>query len=589
VALFGETGVGKSTLINGISNYCSFESLEDAVKADGFFPIPSTFTTTDPQTKKQIIISSESQIPASTHIKKVGESVTEYPNEYAFLHTDTNTVINFIDTPGLLDTSDVGTSTHDTDKQHVDNILKLLSAYEEIHAILILMKANVSRLSDALQYTLTEIFKRLDKSACNNVIFIFTNAASTQFKTEKTQPLLHRFLKEKKLSIPLPPEKPTIHCFENYTVQYLAECKNKIPHDEDDVQDVQRHWKRSVKSTKEMLSYISSLEPHSLAVIKSIYDATSMVSTTSKLLLDTMMCIFKDVNEMEEQQNEAERMKDEVKRNSTDFVIEKFNNLWQSKKTLLVSIPLDHIRVVCESSRCAKVGEGHTIYPRICHVHKCNDMASKINAVLSDIQCRRMWEETCKICGCNSHEHRFRYTETKVILLSVYQPDRSVIDKIVNSDDALKVINEGISQLYNRVKQCKDEAQQMMEICAKLNAFAQQNALFTADDELMKCLENARQTYAKLADTSINAKDLSEINSQYEQHFRRAMNSNYCVEHVPKLVEQLYKLPMRGQDIKDVVDTEEKVRLRLIEEAKKSKQNFIIKGTGSAISFVSEK
>jgi len=107
-----------------------------------------------------------------------------------------------------LDTGDVGTSAHDKDKEHVDNIIKLLSAYQSIYAIFILIKANQNRLSEAFRYTLTEIFKRLDKSVCNNVIFIFTNAKSSNFKTNLAQGVLSRFLKEKEIPIVLPPAKP---------------------------------------------------------------------------------------------------------------------------------------------------------------------------------------------------------------------------------------------------------------------------------------------------------------------------------------------------------------------------------------------
>jgi len=54
----------------------------------------------------------------------------------------------------------------------------------------------------------------------------------------------------------------------------------------------------------------------------------------------------------------------------------------------------------------------------------------------------------------------------------------------------------------------------MIEICARLNAFVHQNASLEAsstDDELLKCLENQRQTYAKSNDTSTEAADLEKI------------------------------------------------------------------------------
>jgi len=303
VLLIGESGVGKSTWINAFGNYCSFGSLEEAAKAGGLFPIPSTVT--DPQTRKQITICTEGKLQSP---KQITTAVTRKPKEYVFRHVNTNTVINLIDTPGLLDAD---TSTHDTYKEHVDNILNVLLAYQEIHAIFILIKANVTRLTDVFQYTLTAIFKRLDKSACNNVIFIFTHAASANFKIDKTQSVLMQFLKENSLPIALPPEKPTSYCFENDTVKYLAVCKNNISHDEDDEEDAQRSWRRSVASTNELLYYLCSLKPHSLTVMMSINDATHMVSVVSKLALDIMMRIFRDMNELNEK-NGKKKLKEDL-------------------------------------------------------------------------------------------------------------------------------------------------------------------------------------------------------------------------------------------------------------------------------------
>jgi len=77
VLLIGETGVGKSTWINAFANYCVFDSLEDAVQAGGFFPIPCTFPVTDPQTNEQITILSEGKLLTETQTAKIGDSDTQ--------------------------------------------------------------------------------------------------------------------------------------------------------------------------------------------------------------------------------------------------------------------------------------------------------------------------------------------------------------------------------------------------------------------------------------------------------------------------------------------------------------------------------
>jgi len=206
VLLISGSGVGKSTFINALANYCSYETLDEAQKAGGKFPISCDFQIIHPDTNALISISSENNgFAPVTDAARAGESVTEIPNEYVFQYEGTK--ITVIDTPGLLDTKDIGKFTHDTDKKHVKDILRLLSSYKRIHAICILLKANETRLSESFLYTLSEILRRLDKIASNNVIFIFTYAASVNFKPATIQLILQKFLTENELPIPLPPNK----------------------------------------------------------------------------------------------------------------------------------------------------------------------------------------------------------------------------------------------------------------------------------------------------------------------------------------------------------------------------------------------
>jgi len=503
-----------------------------------------------------------------TEITNAGESVTQSPKEYVFLHADTNTVINLIDTPGLLDTSDVGTSSHETDKQHVDNILKLLSAYQEIHAIFILTKASVTRMSEAFQYTLTEIFKRLDKSACNNVVFILTNAASSNFKPDATQPILQRFLRENNLPIALPPEKPTIYCFENNIVKYLAECENKIPHNEDDEEDAQRSWRRSVKTIQELHSYIRSLEPHRLAVMMSINDATTMISMMSRLLVDTMMCMFRDVNELEKKKIQAEDMKRDIETDPTKYASCDLKKLLHIEETKIVTTALGYNNLVCESTKCADVEEGQVCCKKCEARHKytCDIMR---------------WKGTCKTCGCKTSYHTWSTMEKKIVKETVYRPNSTLIGHIVDSNDALKQINEGISTFEKRIKECEDEAQEMMEICAKLNVFVRQNASLggsSTNDELLRYLflQNQKQINAKSNDTS-EADTLVKIKSRYEDHLKEAMACCYSVEDVPKLIQQLCYLSLKGKGIRRALDEYEKSKRQVVEEGKKSQKSFIVK------------
>jgi len=102
------------------------------------------------------------------------------------------------------------------------------------------------------------------------------------------------------------------------------------------------------------------------------------------------------------------------------------------------------------------------------------------------------------------------------------------------------------------------------------------------DDELLRCLENKRLTYAKLLKTSSEAKYLQEIKSQYEQYLREAKNSP--LEDVPELIQQLCGLPIKGQEIKQAVDKYEETRCRVIAEGNKSKRGYLIVRVFSGVS-----
>jgi len=570
--LIGERGVGKSTWINAFANYCSLDSLEKAAQAGGLFSIPCNFTITDPLTNEKVAISSEAEHMAPMQITKAGESVTQNANEIVFQHG--NTAINLIDTPGFLDTADAKNFSHKTDEQHVDNIFKLLSQYEEIRAIFILMKANVTRLSDAFQSTLTEIFKRLDASACNNVIFIFTYAASTKFTTDDTKPILQRFLEDKNLPIALPPHKPTIYCFENDVVKYLAECKNNVSRDKKEVEDAQNRWRRSVTTNERLLDYILSLKPFSLAVMMSINDATSTLSEVSEVVLETMMCIAKNVKKLEGKKKDAQKLQEDIKRDHSNFASKKLKSLLHITETKLVQEPLGHRNLVCEASCCAKAEGGHIVYPQECHIN-CD-----ANFLYTCIRIN-FWAN-CKVCGCDKNLHRFREFRMKLVSESVYRPDSNIIDRIVDSNDALKYINNEIAQFEKRIKEYEAETQQMVEICAKLNSFAYQHALLkrssadgsSAHDEMLKWVKSRMQTYAKSLD-SPDAKEkvdvLAKIKSQYEEKLSEVKGRRYSVEDVPKLVNQLCGLRIKGQEIKRIVEENNKKKRERVENAKQRK------------------
>ena len=566
--MIGGSGVGKSTWINAFANYCSFESLHEAQKAGGIFPVPYTCNAPDPKTGKMISISSEfsSKTSIST-ADRVGEADTQNSNEYVFEYK--NTEINVIDTPGLLYTTDKGTATDNTDKEHINNILRLLSAYNNIHAICIFLSATETRLSEAFQYTLTEILGRLDKSATNNVIFVFTYASN--FK-EYALPILERFLALKELTIPLPPHKDTVYYFQNDVVEYLVECKNKIPHDEDDIQLMTRNWKKSRNSTISMIRYACSLKPLLLTGINTMYDAECTISIMSKLVLETLQCVAKDVNDLNRRKEEAENMKAKISSSATKFEP-------RSLDTILVNVPrrkvvhieIDRINVVCEGRTCANIVDGELVYKQIC----CENCDSRILYF-----CKNMsWLGVCKRCGCPKSKHQWKRTSSKVVTVTEQLKQEKVHQApVTGRDGAIAQINAAISKYHERVNMYEDEKDQMLRTCAKLNTYVNQNALVTSSnfDELTRSLDNRIETYRGATSKQLN--DLKLIRTKYDKCLLEEKSNRYTPSDVHELMQQLYKLPVYGNDLKEAMEVEERARRKVAVEKKTANPVKIMSG-----------
>jgi len=447
------------------------------------FPIHCSFQLFHPRTHSLISLSSEGNgIREISAISEVGESVTEMPREYIFQYD--NTEINVIDTPGLMDTKDE-TGSHDTDKKHVKNILRLLSTYDEIHGICISLNGNTNRLSNAFKYTLTEILRHLDTGACNNIIFILTHI--TQAKAHTTLAILKRFLDEKDLPIPLPPDKPTVYCFDNDILRYLAMHKNSIPQTGDDEVDAQRNWDKSIPSIEALLLYVFSLNPLSVANIKSIYNAEHTIRVLSKLVLETLMCICKDEDDLQEKVNEAQEAETQVSTKPADFSRHNLKTRLVITERKVVHTALDHTIVVCESPKCAKIVNGERVYPQIC----CKRCESWLMYWCSSMN----YVGNCKVCGCGKSKHDWRNTETKIVTATVSQPGVADIPAIADSDSALIGIRRTISLCRNRIRRCKDETEEMLRTCIRLNTFVRQKALIIPDDELVRSLQNEIETY----------------------------------------------------------------------------------------------
>ncbi|KAI1700854.1 disA bacterial checkpoint controller nucleotide-binding domain-containing protein [Ditylenchus destructor] len=283
VLILGETGVGKSTWINGIANYVAYESLDAAqLSNDPKWKIPSRFIIADDDYNEQTIYVGP---PDGTENEQttVGESSTMFPQAYEFQWGDKK--VRFIDTPGIGDSRGLP-----QDKINLANIFRYIEEHqiENLSAIIILMKPNQKVFTPAFTYCISELFTHLPKNCAENVLFGFTGTRPFCYRIAETLAPLRQFLAtlEERQNVSLKVSKDTAFCFDNEAFRFLfaALPENGITFTEDDRKNYAASWDQSVKETQRFLDRVSSLTPHSTTDIIALNDARQNISMLSKPL-----------------------------------------------------------------------------------------------------------------------------------------------------------------------------------------------------------------------------------------------------------------------------------------------------------------
>ena len=182
--LVGETGVGKSTFINAFINYMTFKKLADAINHDKVEAlIPSKFSVTDDNFEEKEISFGKDENESF----EVGQSSTQTARSYKIRIGNGN--LRLIDTPGIGDTRGIT-----KDEENFDRLLATIGELENIHGICVLLKPNNARLTVLFDYCIKQLLSRLQKSASQNIIFIFTNSRSTFYRPGDTAGPLKKIL-----------------------------------------------------------------------------------------------------------------------------------------------------------------------------------------------------------------------------------------------------------------------------------------------------------------------------------------------------------------------------------------------------------
>ncbi|XP_065172202.1 uncharacterized protein [Atheta coriaria] len=554
ILLLGETGTGKSTFINSFCNYLQFSSLNDAIDVPELtclIPAKFSITTEDGDTQE-------------VHFKKddnennqLGSSSTLRTKSYVFPFE--TKLIRIIDTPGINDTQ--GAIIKDRD--NFLNILDYIGQLSNLHAICFLMKPDVTSITAAYKYCLIELLSRLNRSAANNIIFLFTRTRSTDYRAPETINCLKRVLDEiaKKEGVTIPlryksAEHRNCFFFENEGFKYLIakqqglQMLNPRQHKES--------WEVSYNSTRDLINYIVGdekhppLPPHDVQQTVSVNRARLLILELAKPLADltedNVRAIQKHIENIARENMTAEELK-------------------QILYIPCVGLDVENLEkpvTVCAAGQCTEtyvVGDIKKYhYKQRCH-NPCflRGVAADIIGDAKLLRCAAMIGNNCKKCGCHYSLHMHVYYETTTIQTRI--KNETVVSRIATQEEMIKTQYDQIRLLEKRKAEYINEHKEITTALAKFSFFLSNNSICVINDAyeeyLNVLIQNAKRRdslESSLVDRYQSLKrEYIEEKRQITEAARLAKKQNITHVTSDQILEtylRLINLPLSGETIK---------------------------------------
>ncbi|XP_028408705.1 uncharacterized protein LOC114531265 [Dendronephthya gigantea] len=545
ILILGETGVGKSTWINGIVNYLSFTDLNEAREADNLLVlIPSQFLFTKDGKSVEVKIGEISE----NEVLQPGHSSTQETRSYLFHVGDLK--IRLIDTPGIGDSRGI-----EQDRKNFDNILSYLNHYDEIHAVCILLKPNTSRLNAMFRFCIQELLVRLHTSAKNNIVFCFTNSRGTFHQPGDTLPALNKILKEKGIGITANPKN--YFCFDNEAFRFLACLHNEITFSDEDVKTYAASWENAVNETHRLFGHINKIPPHETKKTISMNEARRVVVAMSK----PMAAVAKTIQENVQEANNAMV---EIKNDTLNMeaLEEKLNITGVDLERKKLPYPI----TVCTHSACTErvaVGGDEIVnrknFKQICHDH-CS-----ISGVPTETRndprlqgCECISGVYCRECHHHYSDHmHLAYTLEKVPKQFI---SKDVQKKILAKKTEKERKEEYLAIIDGMLNELQNEEKLIMQVSAKYGAFLKDNALIPYNDAVGDYLDLdiKQEEESPLRDAKLLER-LKKLRSEYEkekQILDEAMATGISTtsEQVIQLQNELFNLKHFGKSLKKIFD-----------------------------------
>ena len=543
ILILGETGVGKSTWINGFQNYLCFDDLIEAMNSEEIHVlIPSAFSFTDDTASgepKMIKIGKSD----SNEGTETGKSATKAPRSYVFYVGGAR--IHLIDTPGIGDVEGIK-----NDKINIDNILSFLTHFEELHAVCILLKPDITRLTKAFTYCIQELLSQLHSSAKENIVFCFTYSRATFYRPGETLTVLNKMFDDKKAGMKATRENS--FCFDSEAFRFLACIKNGIKFSQGDIDTFANSWNKSVEETQNLFKYISSkLTPHKVRDTLSMNEAKRIVTAMAKPLALVAQTIAQNVQAADEAKKKMLSADSDIRSIENDIKFSGYD---------IEFVDVPHPRTVCSHPDCVKhvsVGterEKNKIYT-VCH-SDCYLIWSRFYPMFYFCECIN-YKGNCKTC---THPLRFHMHLTYETKLTQKQFLSAAAQEEIKQKGSFKAQQEDLKRkIKSKITELESEEKLLMQTAAKYSSFLKANAIISYNDSVEEyidlCIhqEKTQEGASNLLSTLQKMKKEYEHERRYLDHVVGSKNIR-TPSQVMATQEKLFKLEHFGPTLKDLFD-----------------------------------
>ncbi|XDG00479.1 hypothetical protein ABKA04_000094 [Annulohypoxylon sp. FPYF3050] len=560
---------GRDTFINAFFNYIKYEDMEEALEADKLaWLIPCAFSTqrVDPDDPDGRLVetririgSSDSELDSSS-----GQSATQETAFYPFQLGDVT--VRLIDTPGIGDTRGV-----EQDQKNMANVLNVLSQFEKIHGIIILLKPNTSRLNVIFRFCVEELLTHLHRDATQNMVFGFTNARSSNYQPGDTFVPLQSMLKRygesenigtsEKLSLGL--YQHNTYYFDSESFRYLAAYTQGI--DLGNRQEYINSWNFSAAESRRLLRYFRGLKPHHVKNTPSLNNTRKTITSLTKPMAEIIQVINATIALNEET---TKGLRDK------EVSVEELKLKLNIQQVQLHSETLDMPRTVCSNMSCVEYRDGRNGTKVAFYEQSCPDPCYLDNVDADTIAHAQLincsafsGKPTCSKCQHAWQEHLHVMYHLNEVAVTVPDPE---IQKLITQDcDTIKTKQDAIRRKEEAIEKYRLEHSKIQQAAVDFSFFLKANSITPYNDAMIEYLdllikqekdkisaggtidrlerlERSRQEYRQLIETvqmSLKKNDEQRIISRDEVEIR---------------VKELFDLKYYGEQLRKAVSVIDK-------------------------------